>query len=356
MEPAQFLAQLKKKAPAAGCLFLGNELFSRDGCRRALIEAVLPAAGREAGLVEYDLAEEPLERVIGDARTLSLFASARLITAYNAEAALPRQREERGEEEPDGAPEPGAEALQSYFRDPTPGVVLLIEALRFDWDDRDEKKKLERLAKFFSAVPVKVEFRPLDERAALEGARLLARRNQVRAPETILAELVEALGCDMARIAVEMEKLGVYAAGKKEITREDLTALVPEARTSGLFELTNALASKDRTRALEVLDTLTKMEVYLPLQVNFLAGVFRHALAVKESGARSPGEVSRLFAKLGLPVWPARAQQALETANRFTREQLEEGILLLFQTDRDLRRERHDDRIVMERLVWALTR
>lgn len=354
MDPAQFLVQLQKAGPGPGCLFLGHELFSRDGCRRALIEAALPAGERESGLVEYDLAETTLQAVIEDARTLSLFSPARLIVAYNAEAMLPRGREAGEEEEESSGSAAGL--LDAYFRGPTPGVVLLIEALRFDWDDRDEKKKLERLARFFSAVPVQVEFRRLDPRAVLEGARRLARQSRLPIADPILGELAEALGHDMARVANEIAKLAVYSAGKQEITREILAALVPEARTSGLFELANALAARDRMRALQILDTLTRMDVYLPLQVSFLAGVFRYALAVKESGARNSREVMRLFAKLGLPIWPARAQQAMETAGRFSREQLERALVLLFETDRDLRRERPDDRVVMERLVWALTR
>ncbi len=357
MDAAQFLIQLQKKGPAprlaAGYVFLGSELFSRDGCRKALVEAVLPPEEREGGLVEYDLAESSLHAVLEDARTLSLFAPTRLIAAYNAENVLGRSREV---EEDEAAAPPGAGGLEAYFRSPTPGVVLLFEALRFDWEDRDEKRKLERLVRFFQAVPVKVELHRFDQRAALEGARGLVRGNGLRIADDLLAELVEALGHNMARIANEISKLAVYAGGRQEITREALAALVPEARTSGIFELTDALASRNRNRALEILDTLTRMDVYLPLQISFLAGLFRHALAIKESGARTEGDVTRLFSKLGLPIWPARARQSLDTARLFSREQLERAMVLLFETDRDLRRDNPDDRLMMERLVWELTR
>lgn len=358
MDPTQFLIRLQKKPSGAaklapGYFFLGDELFSKDGCRKALIEAVLPAEERESGLVEYDLAEAPLGAVTEDARTLSLFAPARLIVGYNAEVLLPRGKEADDEEESADA---RSEVLDSYFRNPTPGVVLLFEATRLNWDDRDERRKLERLAKFFRAVPVHVEFRRLDERAALDGARALVRKNGLKMADGLVVELADVLGHDMARIANEISKLTVYADSEKEITREVVAALVPEARTSGLFELTDALASKNRTRALQILDTLTRMDVYLPLQVSFLAGLFRHALAVKESGARNEGEVNRLFNALGLPIWPARARQALDTARRFSRQQLERAIVLLFEADTDLRRDRPDDRIVMEKLVWELTR
>jgi DNA polymerase-3 subunit delta len=351
VDPAQFLIQLRKSGPAPGCVFLGNELFVRDRCRRELLAAALP--GGEGELLEYDLAETSVGALLEDARTLSLFARARVITGYNAEAVLTRVRDSADEE---ASSAPFSEALEEYFRRPTPGVLVLIEALRLNWDDRDEKKKLERLAKAFAAVPVKVEFRRLSPREALEAARALVRENRLKIAEPLLVELAEALGHDMPRIAGEIRKLALYAGPDQEITGETLAALVPEARTSGLFELTDALSTRNRVRALEILDTLIRMDVYLPLQVSFLASVFRYALAVKEAGARNPREVMSLCSRIGLPVWPARAQQALDTANRFTREQLERAVHLLFETDRDLRRDRPDDRIVMERLVWALTK
>ena len=223
MDPAQLLLQLQKKSPAAGYVFLGNELFSRDGCRKALLEAALPPGERESGLVQYDLAEASLQDVVEDARTLSLFAGARMIVGYNAENVLPRARETEDEEE---ASPPGAEILYAYFRDPTPGVVVLFEAIRFDWRDREEKKKIERLARFFQAVPVKVEFHRLDERAVLESARGLALKLRLSIAGELLAELVEALGYDMARIANEISKLDIYAGPQQEITRETLAALV----------------------------------------------------------------------------------------------------------------------------------
>jgi len=353
VDPAQFLVACRKKAPlGAGYALLGDELFSRDGCRQALVEAALPPQDRQAGLVEFDLGETSLDRVIAEARTLSLFAPSRLIVAYNAEAVLGRGAEAADDEQ---GRAPAAAGLEAYFERPTPGVVLLFEALRFNWDDRDEKKKLERLAKFFAAVPVKIELKRLNPRAALEGARRLAEREPLAISEELLAELAEALGYDMGRIAGEIRKLAVYSGGRQQITRQTLAELVPEARTSGLFELTDVLGAKNRLRALEILDNLTRMDVYLPLQVNFLAGLFRYALAVKEAGARNPGEAMRLFNRLGVPIWPARAQQAVETAARFTRQQLEGAVFLLFATDRDLRRDRPDDRIIMERLVWELT-
>jgi DNA polymerase III delta subunit len=54
-------------------------------------------------------------------------------------------------------------------------------------------------------------------------------------------------------------------------------------------------------------------------------------------------------------MWGSRAEQVYHTVSKFSREQLEQGLKLIFAADRDLRHPRPDDRIVMERFVLELT-
>ncbi len=97
---------------------------------------------RENGLTQYDLGESSLPQMVDDARSLSLFAAQRVILISNAEAALPRQKSDE-EDEGEGSVAGGASALAAYMSDPSPGVVLLFEAVRFGFEG-EEKKKLER--------------------------------------------------------------------------------------------------------------------------------------------------------------------------------------------------------------------
>jgi DNA polymerase III delta subunit len=55
-------------------------------------------------------------------------------------------------------------------------------------------------------------------------------------------------------------------------------------------------------------------------------------------------------------MWSSRAEQIYQTVGKFSKEQLERGLKLIFAADRDLRSARPDDRIVMERFVLELTR
>jgi DNA polymerase III subunit delta len=353
MTPDQFLARMKKSVIAPAYLFLGTEAYGRDRCRQALVSAMLAPEEHEAGLAQYDLRESALPDVVEDARSLSLFARKRVILIANAEMALPKQK--AGDEDEEDAEAPasgGAQSLDEYMKDPTPDVVLLLEAVRFDFEG-EEKKRLERVRKFYASVTETVELR----RYNLDDARLeaqdLAKRAGLSIDRTALDLLVEALGADVARIAIEIEKLRLYG---KPVGDDEIAALVPEARVTTIFALVSALGRRDRRRSLQILDTLTRDGEYLPLALSFLSAQFRMALVSKESGLRSAPQIQGHFTRLGVPVWGSRAEQIYQTVGKFSKEQLELGLKLIFDADRDMRSTRPDDRIVMEKFIFALTR
>ena len=301
-------------------------------------------------IARHDLAETRLAEVIDDARSLSLFAAERLAWVVNAEAALPRGRSE----EEDGEAAAGDPSLlAAYLRDPTPGVTLVFEAARFDFEG-DDKRKQERVRKFYAAVREVVELRRYSSQEARSEADALARRAGLRLGPGALDLLVEALGADIARISVEIEKLALYAQNRP-LGPEDIAALAPEARASTIFALVNALGRRDRPRALEILDTLTREGEYLPLALTFLSTQFRMALAAREAGLKSPQQVQAHFARIGVPMWPSRAEQVSQTAAKFDSSQMERAVKLIFEADRGLRDARPDDRIVMEQFVLKLT-
>jgi len=352
MTPEQFLERLKRNGPDPVYLFLGPESYNRDRCRRGLIEAALPEGERESGLTRHDLDQTPLPAAIDDARSLFLFAARRVIWLGRAEAALPKGRTADAEEDGSAAAG-GAGPLEEYLRAPSPGTVLVIDCARFDFDGED-KARLERVRKFFSAVPAQVEFRHFSPEMARALAQNLARSLGVQLGLTELALLLEATGGEAARIATEMEKLKLFADGRK-VTAEDIAALAPDAHSTTIFAMVAALGRGDRGRALETLDTLSRAGEYMPMALTFLSTQFRMALAAREAGLRNPGEIQAYFNRLGVRIWPERARQISETIQAFPKARLERAIGKLFEADRALRDARPDDRIVMEEMVFDLT-
>ena len=345
MTGGQLLARMQKKAPPAAVLLLGPEAYERRRIRQALL-ADFP----EDAVARHDLSERRLAEVVDDARSLSLFANERLIWVTNAEAALPKGR---SEDEGEGQSSSGdAAPLVQYMKDPTPGVTLVFEAIRFDFEG-DDKRRQDRVRKFYGAIQDVIELRRFSSHEARQEGESLARRAGLRVDPDALDLLVEALGADVGRIAVEIEKLALYAAGR-EIGLDDITALVPDARATTIFALVAALGRRDRGRALEVLDTLTREGEYLPLALAFLSTQFRMALVAREAGLKSSQQVQSHFTRMGVPMWGSRADQVHQTTGKFSKAQLERAMGLIYSADKNLRDTRPDDRIVMEQFILQL--
>jgi DNA polymerase III subunit delta len=350
VSPAQLLAQIRQGKQPSLLLLLGPEAYGRRRLKQAMM-ASLP----EDAITEHDLTEATIAGVLDDARALSLFASERLIWVLNAEAALPRGRSADEEEAETGtASALDAATLTAYAKDPTPGVTVVFEAMRFDFEG-DDKRKQDRVRKFYSAIPSVVELHRYAPHEARNEAETLLRQAGIRMDREALDLLVEALASDIARIAVEIEKLALFA-GNRSIGVDDIAALVPDARSATIFALVNALGSRDRIHSLEVLDTLVKEGEYLPLVLAFLSTQFRMALVAREAGLRGSGQIVGHFTRMGMPMWSSRAEQLQQTISKFTQPQLESAVQLLYRADTGLRDARPDDRTIMEQFVVELTK
>jgi DNA polymerase-3 subunit delta len=358
MTPDQFLRSLDRQSPEPVYFFAGPECYRREGCRRKLIEKILPPEELQEGLTRHSLDEASLTEVIDDARAMSLFARNRVLWVSFAEAALPRGRGAAAEEEDEAgsAKSASAEALAEYCKDPTPGTVLIFDAHKWDFEG-DDKARMERLLKFYSAIKTVVEFRSFSPQEARQLGQSLAAEKKLPLGAAELDLLVEATGGEAVRIAAEIEKLSLYASATgARITAADIAALVPDAQETTVFNLVNALARRDRTQSMELLDTLIRAGEYLPLALMFLGGIFRMALAAREQNLRSSQDVQSFFQRQGVPMWRSRAEQIYTASARFSKEKLEEAIQSVFQADRDLKSSRPDDRLVLETFVLRLTR
>lgn len=354
MTPEQFLGSVKGGKVKPVYLFVGPETYRRGLCRRELAEAALPEELRESGFARHDLDEVSLQEVLDDARSMSLFASQRLLWVASAELALPRGRAAASEDE-GGGKEGASEALAEYCKDPTPGTVVVFDCLRYDFDGED-KARLERVRKFYGPVQDVVEFARMEPNEARAFALRAATERQLKFAPGALDLLAESTAGDPARIASEIEKMSLYFGGNPgTISGEEIRALVPNSSEATIFALVDALAHRDRPDALELLDRLVREGEYLPLALTFLGGIFRLALTAREANLRSAKDVMNHFRGQGVAMWFSRAEQIYTTSTRFSKEKLEEGIDLAFQADKALKSTRPDDRIVMEEFVMRLT-
>lgn len=348
MTPRDFLSAVAKTAPLPVYLFIGPDAWDRAQCRRELTKAAIGDDNPESALTIADLDETPFAAVIDDASSYSLFASRRLIWVRGAEAALPRRLTAAAEEEGAGA------LLAQYVGNPTDGVVVVFDCIRYEFDG-DDKTKVERVKKFYSAAPGIVEFPRYGSVRARQLAQDRAKELGVAIGDAEIEVLVEAVGGDAMRVVNEMEKLSLASEGRP-VTLELIAVLVPNAQQTNLFELVESIAAADRRKSLDLLDSLVRDGEYLPLVLTFVGTLFRLALAAQEAQLRGSSQIQSYFQRQGTPMWRARAEQVERTMRAFPQERLRRAVQVVYETDRGLRDTRPDDRTIMEKLVWSLTK
>ena len=353
MTPDQFLAQVRKSQPAPAYLWLGPEMHQRGACRSALLDQVLgpKVDGDREGLFMFDLEETSLANICDDARAYSLFSQRRVFWISRAEAVLPKGRAAASADDEEGG---SAASLASYLKDPSADTVLVFDSSKFEFDGED-KAKTERVRKFYAAIGQVVEFPRWTAAMTRKLAQDLVRQSGVTMGADEMNLLVEAVGGSPSRVAVEIEKLRLFA-GSRPVTEDDIAALVPQAQATTIFALVAALGRRERRKALELLDSLVREGEYLPLALSFLATQFRQALVAQEAGLRGASAVQGHFARSGVPMWPSRAEQVSQTMGAFTPAQIKTALSGIAKADRDLRDIRPDDRTVLEDFVLTLTR
>ncbi len=353
LSPDQFIARVAKQPLAAAYLFVGPEGYHRRLCREALLKRALTEEGREEGFTQIDLEETSVPAVLDDACSLSLFATDRVMWVTSAEVALPRRLSSTEDEDESGkSPE---SKIAQYLKRPTAGTVLVFECSRYEFSG-DDKAKLDRVLKFYSDIPVTVEFRPLSSEASRYLAQDLARQNGLKLGGAELALLLDAVAGDANRLLAEMEKLALFVGKERPVSMDDLRTLVPNAAQTTIFNLVGALGRRDRAGALRSLDILVREGEYLPLALTFLSTLFRMALAAKESRITNAQQAQSFFTRMGVRIWRDRAEQVVNTATAFSAEHLSQALRAIYETDKKFREGYKDDRVIMETLVLALTK
>jgi DNA polymerase-3 subunit delta len=179
----------------------------------------------------------------------------------------------------------------------------------------------------------------------------------VKIDQDAAREMVDALGGDMMMISGELEKLILYVGEKKRITLGDVETMVLAAKQRTLYELTDAISAKDRTRALEILDAIITTgdgdEAAIG-HLYMLAKTFRQMLVISEHNVRDSRALWQVLWQ-GFRVPPFAAEDIIKQARRYkSRRELTRAIRLIGKADLALRSNAPSKRMILENLVLDL--
>lgn len=349
----RFLAEVRSGKVRAGYVLLGDEIFLYERCRRAVLEAFVPAEMRDFCLSDMDLAETNIFETLDRARTPSLMAPFQVLFVKNLKLLYTR-----------GAKKDEFAAIEEYFRASNPQalVIFVADHIRIPSDvrrmDMDDKNRYERIRETLGDWCGIVELARVDEADALRWLLAESERQDVRFEQDAARELVDALGADMMLIASEFEKLLLYAGEKKRVTLGDVETMVLAAKQRSLYELTDAISAKDKPRAIALLQGLLNAsdggEDSAIGHLYMLAKTFRQMLVIVEKNVRDSRAIWQALWQ-GFRMPPFAADDLIRQARRYkSRRELTRALRLIARADLELRSSPPDKRLVLERLVMDL--
>jgi DNA polymerase-3 subunit delta len=349
----RFVSDLQSRKLRAAYVFVGDEAFFRKRFRDAILEHLVPADLRDFSLFEFDLGDTDLAEVLDRARTPSLMAPFQVFFVRGVKNLFGR-----------GSNEEKLAAIEDYCKNPNPDALIVFVAdhisipadvRKIEMQDRERYQRIRDTMGQYCGI---VELARVEEGEAVRWISDYCTSQAVEIEADGARELVDALGGDMMMISNELEKLILYVGEKKRITLGDVETMVLAAKQRSLYELTDAISSKDRVRALEALDAILSSgdgEEASIGHVYMLAKSFRQMLIILERNVR---DQRMLWAALwqGFRVPPFAADDIIRQARRYkSRRELTRAIRLVAKADLALRSNPVSKRIVLERLIMDLT-
>ena len=257
-------AALKKRVFDPVYFFFGEDDFLKDARMRELVEAAVDPATRDFNLElrrGNELDAESLDSLLS---TPPMLAERRVVVVRDVDKLKKDARK----------------LLDAYLKRPAPDTVLLLVAPAGAKADKP-------LADRSTAV----EFAPLTADRVLKWLTYQA--------DTVLgrpisadaaALLMEAVGTDLAQLAVELEKLAAYAA--HEIDEAAVTAIVGVRRGESVGALLDAVAARDAGAAIALVPGV--LEQPKTTAVSIVMGLTTQTLALSYGVAsRSAGTSPR---------------------------------------------------------------
>lgn len=249
MKPEEFNRAVEKGELAPLYLLCGDEPYLVERAVKKLMERAVDPGFRDFNLNVFYGNEVKGDEVFSAAQTLPMFAERRVVLV------------KKGGELNAAA----MEMLLSYLQDPCPSTCLIFQA-----------EKVDGRKKFYAEFKKRGEM--IEFKRPYENQLGPYVRDEVRAAgkkiDAAAAELLAYLvGNNLQELVSQIEKLCLYCGKKELITVADVKAIVSDTKVENVFEFTDALGSKDLSKALRLLTALLQ-DGEAPLKV--LGAVARH--------------------------------------------------------------------------------
>lgn len=308
-------------------LIHGSEELRLDRAVRRLKERLGRVADLDFNLQVFDGETADADEVVSAANTLPFMSERRLVVVRNVE------RMAAG----------GLEALAAYAADPAEYTTLVLVATKVD--------RRWRLFKTVQAAGGAAEYAaPKRHEYPRWVADMFKERGKTVDPDA--AELlVEAVGRDLRKLSVEVDKIASYAGEKDRLRAEDMAEIVTATAPASVFDFTDRLGERDCAGALRSLARLLDGgEDVLGVHAMSLWHL-RRLIGAQAMRARGVGGAEAGKA-IGAAEWQVR--KLLAQAERFAPGELTAALTRAAEAEARMKTSREEPRLAFERWVVSV--
>jgi DNA polymerase-3 subunit delta len=212
------------------------------------------------------------------------------------------------------------EKLEAYIENPLTSTIFVVSYKEKKVDGRT------RLAKLLKEKGVVLTTKKLYENQLPEWTEELVESKKLSISQKALMLLVDHIGNDLSRIENEIDKMAINLGKRKDITETDVEQYVGVSKDFNVFELQAALATKNLSKAIQIIQYFEAnpkagpIQLILPSLYAFFSKVFMiHGLNTRDE--------KTIAASLGIN--PFFIKDYLRTTNVYSYADVEKLLLLL---------------------------
>lgn len=264
--------------------------------------------------------------VIDLAETLPFFADRRVIFIENS-----------------GLFKSGGEKMAEYLSDPSETTTFV-----FVESEIDKRGKLYKTVHSKGCV---VEFAVQDESMLKRWIAGMLKREGKMITENTVNLFLQKTGTDMDNICMELEKLICYCMEREVVTAEDVEAVCTNRISNHIFDMINAIADRQRTKALNLYYDLLALKEP-PMRILFLiARQCNMLLQVKAMKAKG-FDNKAMGSKIGLP--PFVVGKYVTQASKFRKADLKNAVSKCVEAEEAVKMGRMNDMMSVEILIMSV--
>ena len=311
---------------------MGTEKYNLRRRRNEIVRKLI--GDDEINISVYRGSEWEISELIADLQTVPFFSDNRVVIVENPGFIV----------SPKVNDEPFVNALVSYFKKPNESTTFIIY---IDQNIDRRRKALNTLVKYMK----REVYDTLSEEDFQQAVNEDLRNSGLKLDFDSRNELMQRLPLDLDNWKNELEKLKLYP---EKIDREVIRQLVAKPLESNVFELTNAVNTRNTARAIEVYhDLLVNNKNDIQGLIGLLAGQFRfmlQAVILMEQGYNQKEIAEQLNCREG------RVYMAFKNSGSRNSRQLLKVLDSLAQLDQNIKSGKVNPQLGLELFLVETTR